>query len=266
MVMASLLVAAALQAAIPSPSSQAEICSLITPSGEVIHFAAMAWSQDGSRLGLAPVGGSVWPADAIVGTRSSAAAGGFIFGHGAGISFELSERVAGRTDRSATLFGHEGRGLPLAFGFCQLGPAPDVADAIDTVAQPASVGANIAAFDSQHWPRNHCALLLTDGRRMRFTHAISGRDQMRLSSAELWPGGPVTVAIRPTPKNATGIFFGREGGPEGVETAVAVPPLATVLFRIAQLGAPAAQELIAYGICGEHLVRRPVGSPVEVTQ
>jgi hypothetical protein len=89
---------------------------------------------------------------------------------------------------------------------------------------------------------------------------------MRLSSAELWPGGPVTAEIRPTPKNMTGIFFGREGGPEGVQTWVALPPLAATLFRIVQLGVPSAPDLTAYGICGEHLVRRPVGPPVEVTQ
>src|ERR1700710_2336314 len=206
--MASLLRAVALQAAVPPPAQQAEICSLVTPRGDAIHFAAMAWSRDGSRLGLAPVDGSSWPADAIVGTRSPTPGGGFVFGHGRGIAFDLGDRVTGRLDRSATLFGNEGRGLPLAFGFCRLGPAPDVADAVDTLVQPAAVGADIAAFDPQHWPSDRCALLLSDGRRMRFAYHVSAGNRMRLSSADLWPGGPVIATIRRAPKNMAGIPFG----------------------------------------------------------
>jgi hypothetical protein len=141
-----------------------------------------------------------------------------------------------------------------------------VADAVDTLVQPAAVGADIAAFDPQHWPSDRCALLLSDGRRMRFAYLVSGGNRMRLSSADLWPGGPVIATIRQAPKNMAGIPFGREGGPEGVETMFATPPLAAALFHIVQLGVPSTPDLVAYGICGEHLVRRPVGPPVEVTQ
>lgn len=258
MVTASLLLAAALQAAAAPAASAAppaEICALVTPRGDVLHFAAMPWSEDGSRLGLAPAQGSAWPADAIVGTRNRA--GRFGFGREGGVVFELGARVAGRLARSATLYRNQGDGLPLAFGFCQPGPAPDVADAVDTSAQPAAVGADIPAFDPQNWPIEDCGLLLSDGRRVRFGYHHVGPDRVNLTSADLWPGETVTASSGEDGKTAAQVFR-RPGGPDGVVSLVVVPPRGASLIRILHLGVATAPDLTAYGICGyREVVRRP---------
>ncbi|HTU12767.1 MAG TPA: hypothetical protein VMG08_17895 [Allosphingosinicella sp.] len=265
MVIGAFLLAAAAQAAAPA-AAQAEICTLVTPRGDLVRVAAMAWSSDGTQLGLIPVAGGVWPREAIVGTRNRAGrgrAGGprFLFGNARGLAFELGERLASQPARSATLFrnAESGPGLPLAFGYCAFGPAPPAEDAVDTSAQPAAVGADIPAFDPALWPEQDCAMLLGDGRRIRLGFDLRGRDAVSLSSAELWGGRRLMADMRWLPSGVG--LFDHDGGPTGTAANYGVDSgsSAAKLISFQSLGGNAAESLKGYAICGyQAVVRRAV--------
>lgn len=258
MVIAALFLAAASQAA-----AQAEICTLVTPRGDTIRVAAMAWSSDGTRLGLVPAAGSAWPREAIAGVRNRAAgrpAGPprFLFGDAHGLVFEFGQRLAGRTARSATLFrnAEEGSGLPLAFGYCALGPAPEALDAVDTSVQTASAGAGIPAFDPVLWPERDCAMLLGDGRQVRLNFDLQGRDGVAVTSPGLWGGRRVVADMRWL-DGAAGVFD-HDGGPSGTAAnyGSSSGSSAVKLIRFQRIGGDAAANLTGYAICGYPTVER----------
>jgi hypothetical protein len=256
---ALLFAAAAFQA---SPSiPQAELCTLVTPRGDVVRVAAMAWSTDGSRLGLVPVAGSAWPREAIAGLRNRADRGReappqFVFGDAQGVVFEFGPRLAGRAGRSATLFrkAEDGTGLPLAFGYCERGPAPAAEDAIDTAVQPAAVGANIPAFDPALWPETDCAMLLGDGRQLRIAFDLQGRDGVALTSPGLWGGRRIVADMRWL-NGAAGVFD-HDGGPTGTAANYGAGTSAAKLIRFQRIGGDAAEGLNGYAICGYPTVVR----------
>lgn len=256
MVIAALSLLAAVQAA-----PQAEVCTLVTPRGDAVHVAAMAWSSDGSRLGLVPVSGGVWPREAIVGTRVSTghnrgAPPRFVFGDAHGLVFELGPRLAGRTDRAATLFrnGADGPGLPLAFGYCAMGPAPAADDAVDSTAQPASAVANIPAFDPALWPESDCAMLFGDGRQARVNFDLQGRDSVAITSPALWDGHRVVADLRWLDQ-AAGVFD-HDGGPTGTAANYGAGSSAVKLIRFQRFGGGAPESLNGYAICGYAAVVR----------
>jgi hypothetical protein len=265
MVIAALFLAMASQAASP-PGPQAEICTLLTPRGDAVRIAAMSWSTEGDRLGLIPVAGTIWPRETIAGARnrfdrSPAGPRRFIFGDAHGVVFELGERLAGRPARSATLFrnAEEGPGLPLAFGYCERGPAPDAEDALDTSVQPASVGAGIPAFDTALWPETDCAMLLGDGRRVRISFDLQGRSGVALTSPDLWGGHRVVADMRWLESGAG--LFDHDGGPSGTAMNYGSRTGSSVarLIRFQQIGGGAAAGLNGYAICGASTtVRRAV--------
>jgi hypothetical protein len=256
-----MLAAALALAAQASPARQAEICALVTPRGDTVRVAALAWSNDGSRLGLAPSAGSVWPREAIVGTRNRTdarpeAPPQFVFGGANGLVFEFGPRLAGRTGRSATLFrrAEDGTGLPLAFGYCERGPEPAVEDAADSTAQPAAVGMNIPAFDPALWPENDCAMLLGDGRQIRVNFDLQGRDGVALTSPDLWSGRRVVADMRWL-NDAAGVFD-HDGGPSGTAANYRAGASAVKLIRFQRIGGGAPEGLNGYAICGYATVVR----------
>lgn len=240
---------------------QAEICTLLTPRGDAVRVAAMAWSTDGSRLGLVPATGSAWPREAIAGVRNRADRGRnappqFTFGDAHGVVFEFGPRLAGRPGRSATLFrrAEDGTGLPLAFGYCELGPAPDAEDAVDTSVQPASVGAGIPAFDPALWPQTDCAILLGDGRQLRLVFDLQDRDGVALTSAGLWGGHRIVADMRWL--NASAGLFDHDGGPSGTAANYVSGSSAAKLIRFQRIGGDVADGLAGYAICGFGTIER----------
>jgi hypothetical protein len=257
-----MIAALLLQAATPAVP-QGEICTLVTPRGDAVRVAAMPWSTDGSRLGLVPMAGSAWPREAIAGVRNPAAPNRqappqFSFGNArSGVVFEFGPRLAGRMDRSATLFrkAEDGTGLPLAFGYCARGPAPDTEDAVDTSVQPASVGADIPAFDVALWPQDDCAMLLSDGRQLRINFDLPSRTSVALTSPGLWGGRRLVTDMRWL--NGRAGMFDHDGGPTGTAANYGNGTSAAKLIRFQRLGDGAGDGLSGYAICGyETVVRR----------
>lgn len=264
MVTPGLFLLAAAQAASPS-APQAEICTMLTPRGDVVRAAALAWSSDGSRLGLVPVPGGIWPREAIVGMRRTAETRGarprFVFGDSSGVILEFGDRFTGRPARAVTLFRNAAAGpyLPLAYGYCEFGPAPQAEDAADTSTQPASVGAGIPAFDPALWPERDCAMLLGDGRRVRITFDLRDGGGVALTSPELWGERRIVAAIGWS-ANGVGVFD-NDGGPTGTAVSYGTRSVSSVarLIRFERIGGRTATNLSGYAFCGAATtVRRAV--------
>lgn len=252
---AAFLLAAASQAA--APAAQAEICTLVTPRGDAVRVAAMSWSEDGNLLGLIPVAGTVWPRDTLAGERNSFDRSGagqhrFVFGNEHGVVFELGPRLAGRPARAATLFRNAAAGpdLPLAFGYCEIGTAPEAVEAIATSVQPQSVGAGIPAFDPALWPESDCAMLLGDGRQVRVHFDLQGQTAVALASPGLWGGRRIVADMRWL--NGSAGIFDHDGGPSGTAANYGSrsSSSAAKLIRFQRIGGGAAESLNGYAICG----------------
>lgn len=231
------------------------VCSLVTPRGDAVGFF-VAGDENPDRILLSPTPGSAWPARTIVGVRQAPLQ--FAIGERDGFVLELRPDSTGRFRRSATLFLRHNRhtSLPAAFGFCEDRRAPG--EPTEVVAEQSDVGANDAAFDPAHWPQHDCGLILSDGRRGRFDFTLTQGDQVRLASAELWSGHPVTVRIQWRNANDVQLgTFGRDGGPDGVQMMFVDGARAVKLVRLQQLGDPSAPQLTGYAICGyNQIVRR----------
>ena len=242
------------------------VCSLVTPRGDDIGFF-IGGDEDPTRILLTPMAGSVWPARTIRATRQAGLQ--FGIGQGDGFVLELGQDASGRPERSATLFLRQNRhvSVPVAFGFCEERRAPS--ESAQAAEDQNNIGATDAAFDSANWPQHDCGLVLSNGRRARFNFNLTEGDRVRLESAALWSGQPVTVNIRW--RNANGVqlgTFGRDGGPEGVQMMFVDGSRAAKLVRLQQLGDPSAPQLTGYAICGySQIGRRPVReSSVEISR
>ncbi len=252
------MVAAALLLTLAQPAEPVPVCSLVTPGGQNIgFFIGGDDSADHIRLSATP--GAVWPTATLRAAQvaSTGANLRFAIGGDRGLTLELGNLAVGRTQRPATLFRREGQRttLPLAFGYCE--DRPVNANAPPPSADPAAVGADNAAFDPARWPQEDCALLLSDGRRLRFTFTVTGETQLRIASHDLWSGQAVSTEIRLQSRDTIQLgTFGRSGGPEGVQMMFVQQPLAVKLVRFRALGEPSMPTLTGYGICGMSGVER----------
>ncbi len=257
------MVTAALLLALAQPAEPVPVCSLVAPGGQNVGFFIGGDDRpDNIRLSAAP--GSAWPGATLRAARVTSTGSNLHFAIGGedGLTLELGNLVVGRTQRPVTLFRRErGRStLPLAFGYCE--DRPVSANAPEPSATPAALGLDNPAFDAANWP-DDCAMLLSDGRRIRFTFRLTSETQLTLGSQDLWPGREVATDIRWQPPRGSVQLatFGRAGGPEGVQMMFVAQPLAVKLIRFRAFGEPSAPSLTGYGICGVSLVeRRPVAS------
>ena len=231
-------------------------CSLITPRGDRIEF--FMWSGDNpSQFNFTGVPGSAWPTHTLAGTRGNLArnGSGFMIGGADGVALTLSAQEPGATRRAATIVGRSTRHamLPLAYGFCEERPAPETAE------PPANLDAtegDSPAFNLDLWPTQDCALLLSDGRRVRFKFVDRGIRDVRIQSEALWSGRPITTALRwSDPSRAS---FNSPDGPEGNQLFLANGWRAVKVIRFRRLGGGEPVGLSGYGICGYRAVdRRP---------
>jgi hypothetical protein len=254
------------QPAMPTEAPAMLECSLVTPAGDSVGFWAPHWDENSDEIMLVQGEGSIWPNRTLPGqsgimTGTPHAARMFAFGSGDGLALDLGERGGDQTSRVATLYRRERQnvGLPLAFGFCRKRTAqPYIYRQVDVDADPRDIGANIPAFDPVHWPAADCGLILSDGRRVPFRFSLSGQDEVRLSSPELWAGHPVTMAIRwGTIDGAQSGSFVRRGGPEGVQTMVVSGTRGAKLIRLRQIVGRTGRDQTGFAICGySQMVRR----------
>ena len=258
MVSATLLLALA-QAAEPVP-----VCTLVTPGGQNVGFF-IGGDDMADHIRLSATPGAVWPTATLRAARMAASGTNIRFAVGGdhGLTLELGNLAVGRTQRPATLFRRQGQttGLPLAFGYCE--DRPVSANAPEPSTNQAALGLNNAAFDPAHWPQDDCALLLSDGRRIRFNFTLTGDTRLSLRSPGLWSGQTVATDIRwLQPRNGTQFAtFGRGGGPEGVQMMFVEQPLAVKLIRFRVLGETSMPTLTGFGMCGYSLIeRRPAAS------
>ncbi|HYI47978.1 MAG TPA: hypothetical protein VEX35_05875 [Allosphingosinicella sp.] len=251
MTMTAMLLAAASQAAAPAPTLP--VCSLVTPRGDSIGFVVRG-TENPAEIRLTAAPGSAWPAHSVVGRQGTT---GFVIGGSAGLDLHLGPESAAR-QRATTLSRRGGRSaaLPVAYGFCEERPAAAAGE--EPGAGRHDAGADNPAFDPARWPQD-CGLILSDGRRMRLDFTLVDRNRARLQSAQLWPGGPVTMEVRWLNGRGGQVgAFSRRGGPEGVQTMYTQGSRAVKLIRLRQIGEPSAPGLNGYGICGYgSIVRRP---------
>ena len=230
-------------------------CSLVTPRGDRIEF--FIWSgDDASQFNFTRVPGSAWPTHTLVGTRRNMERNvpWFIIGGTDGVGLMLSPQEAGATRRAATLIGRSQRlaALPLAYGFCEERPAPETAE------PPASREAtetDSPVFNPDLWPEEDCALLLSDGRRIRFQFTLLGPTDVRIQSQALWPDRPVTTALRWGGSGQSQASFNSPDGPQGDQLFLVNAARASRVIRFRRLGGEPA-GLNGYGICGYRAVQR----------
>ena len=240
------------------------VCTLVTPGGDPVGFYIGGDDAPG-RVRLSATSGSIWPAATLVAsvTRSGTSLR-FTLGTGPrGLTLELRSLAAGQTQRLASLFLRDGQNttVPVAFGYCEDRPVD--AHATPPSADPAAVGADHRAFNPARWPDDDCALLLSDGRRIRFTFTLTRDEQLRLASRELWAGRSLTMPMRWLESREfvqLGAFGGdaAAGGPEGLQMMYVDQRRAAKLIRFRRLGEASMPNLSGYGICGySGTVRRP---------
>ena len=256
------MVVAALLLAFAQPAEPVPVCTLVPPGGQNVgFFIGGDDAPDTIRLSATP--GSVWPTATLRATRMAASGANLRFslgGDSGGLVLELGGLAVGRTQRPATLFRRDNQRitLPVAFGYCE--DRPVNANAPPPSADAAAVGADNPAFDPARWPQEDCALLLSDGRRIRFSFTLAGESQLRLGSRELWSGRTVSVPMRwGQARDSVQLgTFGSAGGPEGVQMMFVAQPRAVKLVRFRALGEPSMPSLTGYGICGyAEVARRP---------
>jgi hypothetical protein len=232
-------------------------CSLVTPRGDRIEF--FIWSgDDPGQFNFTGVPGSAWPTRTLAGTRQNLEHNvpWFVIGGSDGVALMLNAPGPGGRRRAATIVGR-GRILPtvpLAYGFCEERPAPETAE------PPADLTASEASgpvFNSDLWPAEDCALLLSDGRRVRFTFTLNGTRDVRIQSPALWSGAPVTTALHWDNRQGRA-RFNSPNGPEGEQLLVVNGSLAAKAIVFRRLGGGEPPGLTGYGICGYRGVdRRP---------
>jgi hypothetical protein len=193
-------------------------CALVTPRGDDIRF--FIWSAEGDdNIRLSPLASAAWPRATVVGVRRPRERSlRFDIGSGDGFVFELNPQ-ASEGQRTATLFLRDGRRatIPVAYGYCQ--DRPVTVEPSDPGDQ-AAIGASDPAFDPALWPERDCALVLGDGRHSRFTFDLRGPETVRLQSADLWSGHPVTATIRWSRLGNQQIgLFSQHGGFAGIQTS-----------------------------------------------
>jgi hypothetical protein len=247
----------------PATATAAEavpVCSLVTPRGDAIGFFIGGDDAPGQiRLSATP--GSAWPTATLQASRLRAANLRFAIGGARdGLLLELGNQSAGQSRRPATLFLRDGDRVtvPVAYGFCE--DRPVTANAPEPAPNAASGAADGPAFNPALWPEEDCALILSNGRRMRFDFTLTGENQLRLDSRDLWSGRSVSTSIRwLEPRESVQLgAFGRDGGPEGLQMMFVAQPMAAKLVRFAKLGDPSLPNVTGYGICGYRTVtRRP---------
>lgn len=234
------------------------VCRLVAARGEDVRFFLWADDAPGSvRISALP--GSVWPSGTVVGTRPERETGSsFNLGGRNGLRLELSPQAQGQSQRAVTLFARENDRpiVPLAYGFCQ--EEQVTANPPEPASDRSLVGADNAAFDSEQWPTD-CALLLSDGRRIRLQPTLQQDGSFRLSSADLWSGRPVTVRMRTSNSNRMTVgSFGEADTPQGVRVLFLDRTRASVLIRFQSLDDPALPGVSGYSICGiRRIERRP---------
>jgi hypothetical protein len=254
MVNAGLLLAA-LQA-VSTASPPVPNCALVTPRGDDIRF--FIWTDEGKDdARLSPLPSAAWPRATVVGVRRMERGVRFDIGSREGFVFELGAPTPGEAQRTATLFLRRGQyaTLPVAYGYCQ--DAPVTIDPPEPGDQSV-VGADDPAFDPDLWPDDDCGLVLGDGRRTRFTFRLQ-RSAVRLQSADLWSGRPVTTPISWSPSGNVGLFSQR-GGFGGIQTMTIRGNRAVKLIRLSQLGERSPPDLNGYGICGYRRIERRGGT------
>ena len=262
--MVAALALLAMAAAQPAAAEAVPVCALVTPGGHAIGFY-IGGDDRPDHIRLSATAGSVWPAATL---RASAGRSGsnlrFAIGTGRrGLTLELRSLAAGQTQRLASLFLRDGQstGVPVAFGYCEDRPVD--ATATPPSSDPAAVGADHEAFDPARWPEDDCALLLSDGRRLRFSFTLTRDEQLRFASRELWAGRSLTLPVRWLESREfvqLGAFGGEggDGGPEGLQMMYVEGRRAAKLIRFRQLGDAGMPGLSGYGICGySGTVRRP---------
>jgi len=232
-------------------------CSLVAPNGDAIGFKVLRWEPSGSSVGLITTEGSVWPLRTLVGEWIGSGGNAFAFGGDDGLIVQLGEGSEEAQPIAIHRRDGAGAGLPLAYGFCRPGPAPTV---FGVAADPQAIGGDIAAFDPQSWP-DGCALLLTDGRRLRLSYRLN-RDRAEFANAELWPNGPIHADLqRRRPERGVGIArFSRREGVRGTEFFFVQrnPARAVKLLQFDAIGGGAEPDQRGFAICGyASITRRP---------
>jgi hypothetical protein len=254
MILGTLLLALAQPAA--SAAATMPTCSLVTPRGDRIEF--FIWGgEHPDQFNFTAVPGSAWPQHTLTGLPRNLQRNTpwFIIGRTNGVSLLLGGPPAGSTRREATLVSRNQRmaTLPLAYGFCEEHPAPETAE--PPSAQDAGM-ADISAFNPDLWPEQDCAMLLGDGRRIRFRFTMNGENEARLESEALWPGAPVTVPLSwSDPARQRHADFTTAGGPEGTQMFLVAGTLGARLVHLRRVGGGAPDGLTGYGICGHRGVR-----------
>lgn len=252
MILASFLLTLAQPAA---STATMPTCSLVTPQGDRIEF--FIWGgDDPARFNFTGLPGSAWPRRTLAGTREEMEHNvpWFVIGGPDGLALMLSPVAPGARRRTATIVGR-GRLLPtvpLAYGYCEERPAPE------TAVPPADLAASEAespVFNVNLWPTDDCALLLSDGRRVRFQFRLDGTRDVTIRSPALWSGAPVTTALRWSARQGRA-SFNSPNGPEGEQLLVVNGSLAAKAIVFRRVGGGAPPGLTGYGICGYRGVER----------
>jgi hypothetical protein len=255
MILGTLLLAAAQPAA--SAAATMPTCSLVTPRGDRIEF--FIWGgDDPNQFNFTSAPGSAWPRHTLAGTRRNLERNvpWFVIGGADGVALMLNAPEAGATRRAATIVGRSRRlvPLPLAYGFCEERPAPE------TAVPPTDLNATEAdspVFNPELWPDDDCALLLSDGRRIRFKVTLMPLSDVQFQSEALWPGAPVTTRLRwATDSRAD---FSSPNGPQGNQLFMINGTLGTRVISLRRVGGTAAAGLSGYGICGYRGLHRAPG-------
>jgi hypothetical protein len=255
-----MVIPATLLLALAQPSAGAvatmPTCSLVTPRGDRIEF--FIWSgDDPSQFNFTGVPGSAWPTHTLAGTRGTLGrnATGFVIGGAGGAALALSAQDAGTRRRAATIIGtSQGlSSLPLAYGFCEERPAPETAI---PPADREATEADSPAFNPDLWPEEDCAMLLSDGRRIRFKFTLLGPSDLRIQSQALWSGRPVTTRLQWSTSGQGQARFDSPDGPAGDQLFVVNVPRAARVIRFRRLGGGEAAGLSGYGICGYRAIQR----------
>lgn len=239
-------------------TAELPVCTMTTPRGDNLRF--FLWGDPAPNLmRMSSLPGSVWPTGTIVGVKQGADGSRYRLGGRDGMVVELSRQTPGRAERAVTLFSRNGEreGLPIAYGYCQ--DEQVTANPPEPGPDQNLVGADNAAFDSEQWPDQDCGLLLSNGRRTSFDPELRPNEELRLRSADLWGGQPVSTRIRWANRNGAQVgSFGDSDGPQGIRVLAVSGTRASVLFRFQDLRDPTLEGVSGYGICGvRRIVRRP---------
>ena len=234
-------------------------CSLVTPRGDRIEF--FIWGGDDPRqFHFTGLPGSAWPSRTLAGTRTNLAPNlpWFIIGGADGVALTLNPPVPGESLRAATIVARSRRltPMPLAYGYCDERPAPERAE---PPADRNATEADSPVFDPALWPDQDCALLLSDGRRVRFRFTLDGNNRVRIQSDALWSGAPATALVRwVTGSQVNRATFTSPDGPQGDQMMMVNGTRGSKLVRFLRLGGGSPPGMSGYGICGyRSIVRRP---------